>query len=97
MPNMSLKASEISDPLVLVERVAYRTQRLLDKIDEKPNPAAFVHLMAGHELPVSQALPHGDLEWSLGRRWHHEGPDFWDRLSPCTAARKTPAAARLRT
>jgi hypothetical protein len=49
MPNMSLKASEISDPLVLVERVAYRTQRLLDKIDEKPNPAAFVHLMAGHD------------------------------------------------
>jgi hypothetical protein len=49
MPNMSLKASEISDPLVLVERVAYRTQRLLDKIDEKPNPVAFVHLMAGHD------------------------------------------------
>ncbi len=49
MPNMSLKASEISDPIALVERVTYRTERLLDKIDQKTDPAAFVRLMAGHD------------------------------------------------
>ncbi len=34
------------------------------------------------ELPVSQALGRADLACALGRRWHHEQPDFWDRLSP---------------
>ncbi len=48
MPNMSAKASEIDDPLMLVERVAYRTDRLLDKLSEKDDPVAFVRLMAGH-------------------------------------------------
>ncbi|MGO9320666.1 MAG: hypothetical protein ACLQBY_07695 [Solirubrobacteraceae bacterium] len=46
---MNLKASEIDDPMLLVERVAYRTQRMLDKIDEKDDPAAFVRIMAGHD------------------------------------------------
>jgi hypothetical protein len=48
MPEMSLKASEISDPRVLVDRVAYRTERLLDRLDDKDDPVAFVRLMAGH-------------------------------------------------
>jgi alkylated DNA nucleotide flippase Atl1 len=48
-PNMNLKASEIDDPVMLVKRVAYRTTRMLDKIDEKDNPAAFVRIMAGHD------------------------------------------------
>lgn len=48
MPNMSLKAEEIDTPLTLVERVAYRTERLLDKLDGKDDPVAFVRLMAGH-------------------------------------------------
>lgn len=45
---MSRKASEIDDPIALIERVAYRTERMLDKIDEKDDPAAFVRIMAGH-------------------------------------------------
>jgi hypothetical protein len=49
MPNMTLKAEEIDDLQLLVERVAYRTGRLLDKIAEKDDPAAFVRIMAGHD------------------------------------------------
>jgi alkylated DNA nucleotide flippase Atl1 len=48
-PNMSRKANEIDDPMMLVERVAYRTKRMLNKIDEKDNPVAFVRIMAGHD------------------------------------------------
>jgi hypothetical protein len=48
MPNMSVKAADIDDPMALVERVAYRTERLLDKLGEKDDPVAFVRLMAGH-------------------------------------------------
>lgn len=47
--NMSLKASDIDDPMTLIDRVAYRTSRLLDRIDQKDDPAAFVRLMAGHD------------------------------------------------
>lgn len=36
--NMSMKASEIDDPMMLIDRVVYRTSRLLDKIDEKDDP-----------------------------------------------------------
>jgi hypothetical protein len=48
MPNMSAKASEIDEPLALVERVAYRTDRLLDKLGAEDDPVGFVRLMAGH-------------------------------------------------
>jgi hypothetical protein len=48
MPEMSLKASDIDNPRVLIERVAYRTERLLDRLDDKDDPVAFVRLMAGH-------------------------------------------------
>jgi Replication-relaxation len=34
------------------------------------------------ELPVNRALGRADPANALGRRWHHEQPDFWDRLSP---------------
>lgn len=33
-------------------------------------------------LPVSHVLGRADLACALGRRWHHEQPGFWDRLSP---------------
>ncbi len=33
-------------------------------------------------LPVSHALGPADPTCALGRRWRHEQPDFWDRLSP---------------
>jgi hypothetical protein len=48
MPDMSSKAQDIDDPIVLAERIAYRNSRLLDKLSEKDDPVAFVRLMGGH-------------------------------------------------
>lgn len=48
MPNMSSKASEISDAGELLERIVYRNARMLDCLDDKKDPVAFVRLMAGH-------------------------------------------------
>lgn len=48
MPNMNSKAREISDAGELLERIAYRNARMLDRLDEKEDPVAFVRLMAGH-------------------------------------------------
>jgi Replication-relaxation len=33
-------------------------------------------------LPISHALGPADPACALGRRWRHEQPGFWDRLSP---------------
>jgi hypothetical protein len=48
MPNMSSKASEISDAGEMLEGIVYRNARMLDRLDEKEDPVAFVRLMAGH-------------------------------------------------
>lgn len=48
MPNMSSKAKEITDAGEMLERIAYRNARMLDRLDEKEDPVAFVQLMAGH-------------------------------------------------
>ncbi len=48
MPNMNSKAREMSDAGELLERIAYRNARMLDRLDEKEDPVAFVRLMAGH-------------------------------------------------
>lgn len=48
MPNMSSKASEIDDAEGLVQRIAYRNARMLDRLGDKDDPVAFVRLMAGH-------------------------------------------------
>jgi len=48
MPNMSGKASQISDPREMLERIVYRNARMLDRLGEKDDPVAFVRLMAGH-------------------------------------------------
>lgn len=57
MAEMSLKAEEIDDPRVLIERAAYRTERLLDKLDEKDDPVAFVRIMACHnKADLARAL-----------------------------------------
>jgi hypothetical protein len=48
MPNMSAKASAIVDPCEVLERIVYRNARMLDRLDEKDDPVAFVRLMAGH-------------------------------------------------
>jgi hypothetical protein len=34
------------------------------------------------ELPARQHLHAADLPLALGRRWRHDQPDFWERLSP---------------
>jgi hypothetical protein len=41
------------------------------------------------ELPARTDLGGTDLTVALGRRWRHDAPDFWDRLSPLG---RTPAA-----
>jgi hypothetical protein len=65
MPDMNAKASEIIEPRILIDRVAYRNERLLEKLAEKEDPVAFVRIMAGYNktdlnralrlLPVSGA------------------------------------------
>jgi Replication-relaxation len=44
------------------------------------------------ELPVSHALGPADPACALGRRWHHEQPGFWDRLSPLHRRQKDPGS-----
>jgi len=34
------------------------------------------------ELPAHSELRAADLRLALGRRWRHDQPDFWERLSP---------------
>lgn len=34
------------------------------------------------ELPARSELPAADPRLALGRRWRHDQPDFWERLSP---------------
>jgi hypothetical protein len=48
MPNMSSKAREISEAREMLERIAYRNSRMLDRLGENEDPVAFVRLMAGH-------------------------------------------------
>jgi hypothetical protein len=42
---MSAKAVEINDPTELVRRVAYRTQRSLDRAQLHDDPLAFMRMM----------------------------------------------------
>jgi hypothetical protein len=37
------------------------------------------------ELPARSELPAADSRLALGRRWRHDQPDFWERLSPLGA------------
>lgn len=48
MPNMSVKASELTDPAELLARVMYRNDRMKTKLSEKDDPVAFITLMAGY-------------------------------------------------
>ena len=45
--DMSSKAVEITDPLVLMERIIYRNDRLLERMHLHAEPLGFVRLMAG--------------------------------------------------
>lgn len=46
VPEMSGKASDINDPVVLVERVAYGTERILE-LESAPIPHCYPPLLAG--------------------------------------------------
>ena len=48
MPNMSAKAADVKDPCEMLKRIVYRNARMLDRLDLKDDPVAFVRLMAGH-------------------------------------------------
>jgi hypothetical protein len=37
------------------------------------------------ELPARSELRAADPRLALGRRWRHDQPDFWERLSPLGA------------
>lgn len=47
MPDLDAAPAEIDSPRELLERIAYRNARLLDRIGHEEDPIAFVHLMAG--------------------------------------------------
>jgi hypothetical protein len=47
------------------------------------------------ELPVSHALGSADLACALGRRWRHEQPGFWDRLSPLRRRPQDPGGSTV--
>ena len=47
MPDLDTEAAEIEDPQVLLERIAYRNARLLDRTGNEGDPIHFVHRMAG--------------------------------------------------
>ena len=47
------------------------------------------------ELPVSHALGPADLACALGRRWRHEQPGFWDRLSPLHCRPEDPGGSTV--
>jgi hypothetical protein len=42
------QSSGLTDPTALLERIAYRNDRMLDHLAEKDDPVAFVRLMGGH-------------------------------------------------
>lgn len=75
-------------PMLATTTTALRKAGLLGRVwDSISDPT--VPPRALHELPVSQAIDPGDLASALGRRWRHEAPGFWHRLSPL---RRPPAA-----
>jgi hypothetical protein len=47
MPDLDTDAAEIDDPQVLLERIAYRNARLLDRCGNEDDPVYFVHGVAG--------------------------------------------------
>jgi Replication-relaxation len=51
--------------------------RVWQRIDRDGEPVC-----ALPTLPPRRDLARSDLELALGRRWHHQRGDFWERLSP---------------
>jgi ribosomal protein L32E len=46
MPRMNVKATEITDPAEMLERIAYRNKRIITRIDGHDDAAAFAKHLA---------------------------------------------------
>ncbi len=46
MPDLDTAPDEIGDPKQLLERIAYRNARLLDRLGPEEDPVVFVHEVA---------------------------------------------------
>ena len=46
MPDLDTAPDEIGDPRQLLERIAYRNARLLDRLGHEEDPVMFVHQVA---------------------------------------------------
>lgn len=68
-------------PMLATTTTALRDAGPLSRVWESITDPAQPPVALG-ELPVSHALEPADLVCALGRRWRHEQPGFWDRLSP---------------
>jgi hypothetical protein len=66
--------------------------RVWQRIDREREP---LHSLPG--LPPRRDLAPSDLSTALGRRWRHDQPDFWERLSPLGRPLTTLAAAAAAT
>jgi hypothetical protein len=78
-PMVAASASELrrQGPLAAVwHSITYRNERL----------------RALTELPVQRDLGSANPALALGRRWRHDQPDFWERLSPLHRPRVYPAS-----
>jgi hypothetical protein len=48
VPRLEAEAAEIHDPIEILERMAYRNARMLDRLGDKDDPVGFVLELAGH-------------------------------------------------
>ncbi len=46
MPRLNVKATEITDPAEMLERIAYRNKRIITRVDRHDDPAEFAKHLA---------------------------------------------------
>ncbi len=71
-PNWPLLATTVSQ--LRQSGLLGRVWQQIDRDGEPPHALV--------ELPPRRGLGRADLDLALGRRWRHDQPDFWERLSP---------------
>ncbi len=81
-------------PMLATTKTALRDAGPLSRVWESIADPAQPPLALG-ELPVSCALGRADLACALGRRWRHEQPGFWDRLSPLHRRPRDPGGSTV--
>lgn len=81
-------------PMLATTTTALRDAGALSRVWESIADPTQPPLALG-ELPVSHALGPADLACALGRRWRHEQPDFWDRLSPLHRRPQDPGSSTV--